>query len=455
MFGLKGRKKAKRVVLPREDRAALEQDAVYDQAPAPALKRHRRWKKYRWLLWLLLLAPLAYFGIQIALLMAPRMRFETVMLDSMTESISVVGHAVMNSQPITGSGGKVFYTVPTGQRVSAEAQVAQEFASEAAVQAMQQIVAIDNELELLYEAQQTTAESGDLELLLSQMHSGLFNMLSVIDSGDYTQMSQYQSEAVLAANKVRVSTRQEANFDARIAQLNARRLQYEQIAAPTGEVFTPVTGYFVPSLKEDRIQPSYDEISALEPAALQALLNETPQYYAQSVVGHVIPDYRWYFFAVVSEKDAEKFSVGDKSIQISFPAAGGANLPVTVNSVTPDKENGIATVELMCEYISPEVLSLRVEEANIIFGEQKGIRISKEAIRMVDEVGEDGLVVTYTGVYEKIGGMLYFRKIDILLQDEFYVLVPDVVRRGVNEIELYDEIVVDSGGAQLHDQKIL
>ncbi len=455
MLGLKGRKKARRVVMPDEDRAALQQEAVYDQTPAPALKRRRRWKKYRWLLWLLLLAPLAYFGIQVALLMAPRMRFETVMLDSMTESITVVGQVVLNSQPISGGSGQMYYTVPTGQRVSANAQVALEFTDEQAVQAMQQIVAIDSELELLYEAQQTTAESGDLELLLSQMHGGLFSMLSVIDSGDYTQLGGYQSEAALAANKIRVSTRQEENFTARLGLLNALRLQYESIAVPVGEVFTPVTGYFVPSLKADRLQPAYEEISALAPAVLQARLTEAPRYYGADVVGHVVPDYRWYFFAVVSEAEAEKFSVGDKSIHISFPAAGGASLPVTVNSVTPDAENGIAAVELMCEYISPEVLQLRVEEAEIIFGEQKGIRISKEAIRMVDEVGEDGLVVTYTGVYEKIGGMLYFRRIEILLQDEFYVLVPDVTTRGVNEVELYDEIVVDSGGAQLHDQKIL
>ncbi len=74
---------------------------------------------------------------------------------------------------------------------------------------------------------------------------------------------------------------------------------------------------------------------------------------------------------------------------------------------------------------------------------------------MQDVTNEDGSVNTYRGVYEEFGNMAYFRRIDIVMENEHYMMVPARYEEGVNEVELYDKIIIDSGGVELHDRRIL
>ncbi|MDL2218867.1 hypothetical protein LJC04_00810 [Ruminococcaceae bacterium OttesenSCG-928-O06] len=419
------------------------------------LARRKLWRRLRWALWLVLAVPFVYFAVQIFIILAPRMRTEVVMMDTMTDSITVTGQVVLNSQPVSGGGEHLYYTVPAGQRVNAGTDVAMLFPSQAALQAMGNLAATERELELLQEAQRTATDGRDLDNLLGQMHEGLQDLILLTQSGDYSAMLDAKNAIALAANKIQISTGETASFESRIRYLEALRLQYMEMAQPTATVVAPEGGYFTPSPRHDAVMMDYDTAKALDAEGWQQALQRPAQYYGEDVVGHVITDYKWRFFTVVSARQAEKFIVGDKSLHIAFPDAGDASLPVVVESVTLDEAAGLAVVELYCEYLSPEVLNLRTEKAQIIFGVEKGIRIDKNALRLVNVENEDGSVTTLRGVYVKFGNMVYFRRVEILLEDEFYMLVSPVVRQGVNEVELYDTVVVDAGGVELYDRKIL
>lgn len=413
-------------------------------------------RKYLWLLWLLLLIPVIYFGVQVFLIMAPNMTHEVAMLATMTETLDVTGQVVLNSQPIYGgAGGYPYYTVPTGQRVSAEAEVALVFDSETGVQAMDNIRAIDSEIENLRAAQQTVAEGGDMEGLLGERQSGLYGILSGIEAGDYTGLDAAKNQMALASNKMQVAAGEAQDFEPRIAQLNALRQQYQAMATPIATVTAPEVGYFVPSSTQDAIPMDYETIDALTPLQLQEALARQPEYYGADVAGHIVSDFKWSYFITVSAKNAERFVEGDKSLRLRFPDVGNITVPVEVHRVTVDEENDVAAVELYCEYVSPDVLVLRVEHAEVIFGEYKGIRLSKSALRMMDVTNEDGSVNTYRGVYVEFGNMVYFRRINVIMEDDFYMLIPNAYEKGVNEVELYDKVIVDSGGQELFDQKIL
>ncbi len=445
---------------PKGDKADTKEQSPAQDTPSDAvesrtLKRHRWKKRYRRLLWLLVLIPLGYIAVQVFIILAPQLRTEVVLPQEMTDSVSVTGQVVMQSTPVEGGSAHLYYTVPVGQRVSAGAQVAQRFSSSQAVLAQDRLQAIALEMDMLNEAQQTTAEAGDLEVLLSEMQEGVQGMLQGIEAGDYAGTDIPLNEATLAANKLQIATNQVQNFQGRIDELTQERAYYESIAQVQADIQAPATGYFVPSMQNDRLQQDYEAVSKMSPQELQELLAAQPQYYGESVAGHIITDHRWSFFAVMSSEDAQKFAEGDTGLQLSFPDAGGESLPVSVQSVQQDEEQGIAVVELYCEYVSPEILTLRVEKAEIILGTQKGLQIDKNALRLVDVEDEDGLVVTYKGVYVQFGNMVYFRRVDVLLEDEFYMLVPDVYTEGVNEVRMYDTVVVDTGGIELYDQKIL
>ncbi|MDL2293444.1 hypothetical protein LJC60_02290 [Ruminococcaceae bacterium OttesenSCG-928-D13] len=433
----------------------IDDEPVYDETPLPALKRRRTWKRMRWLLWLLLLIPIIYFVVQIFIILAPRMRTDVVMLDSMTDSLLVTGQVVLDSSPVYGSGGHLHYSVPAGQRVTADTEVASVFGSEAAVEAMERLAEVEAELVQLEEAQRTVADGGNLDGLLGEMQGGLYGLMGNLETGNYRELGEARGQVQMAANKIQISTGAVADFEARIQALTSLKKQYERLAVQTGTITASETGYFTPSQQRDQVHVDYEEAEKLTPAQWEKVLTAEPKYYGGDVVGHIVRDYRWYFFTVVDLAQSDKFTEGDKSLRLAFPDAGDVSVPVTVERVERDEEAGVAVVELFSEYISPEILSLRVEEAEIIFGVKKGIRIEKNALRLADFENEDGSLSTFQGVYVKFGNMVYFKRIQILVEDDYYMLVPAEVTDGLNEVELYDEVVMDSGGVELYDRKIL
>lgn len=427
-----------------------------DKKSARRIRFRRIWKKARWLLWLLVLVPIVYLVVQIFVILAPRIRTEVALQNTMTDKISVVGEVVLESTPVTGSSnGYIYYTVPTGQRVAAGAEVACIFATEADVEAMDRLVAIEKELELLNEAETAGSGGSDLDLLMSQTQSGLYGILEAVENGNYSGLDDARNQLTLADNKTQKITGEVSSFSARITSLTQQKEYYEQQAVPVGVVTAPIAGYFVPSQQFDRIPLTTEDMAEMTPARLQDALGRTPTYYASDVAGHIVSDYKWHFYTTVDLRSAEKFIVGSKSLSLAFPDASDTTIPVTVAGVTNDDDAGIAMIELSCAYIGPEILSLRTENAEIVFGEIKGLRIEKNALRLVDEVNEDGSVTTYQGVYVQLGNMVYFKKVEILIEDEFYMLVSDTVTTGVNEVQLYDKVVVDAGGTELYDRKIL
>lgn len=441
--------------MERDEENRLSETQAGEAPQAKPRPRKNLWKRYRWLLWLLLMVPVVYFAVQVVIVLAPQVQTEVALQDTMTDSVTVQGEVVLSNVPITGTGGKLYYTVPKGQRVAAGTEVAQVYSSESAVQAMDAKDRVDAEIALLEDAQKTVALGSDLELLLGEMQSGIYGMLGEMETGHYAGMEDYRAQMLLAANKWQVATGQVAGFASRIARLKAESNSYAAQATPIGAVTAPENGYFVPSAQYDRRGLAYETVAAMTPEQLQRSIARAPEYYSSNVAGHIVTDYKWHFFTVISAKEAEKFTVGDKSLQIAFPEAGGNPLPVTVKSVVLDEDRGIAAVELYCEYMRPEILQLRTEKAEIIFGVKKGLRISKNALRLVDFENADGSKSTYKGVYVKFGNMVYFRKIEILHEDGAYMLVSADVVEDVNEVQMYDDVVVDSGGLELYDRRIL
>ncbi len=404
----------------------------------------KTWHRLRWLLWLALLVPLAYVVVQVAVILTPRMRTAVVLPEVMTDSLSVQGFISIESVPVYG-GGVMYYTVPDGQRVSAGGEVALVYGSQAGAEARASLEKVNAELAMLESAQGAVAEGGDVDVFLRQIESGLMEYLQALETGQYADVGQPKDEIALAANRMQVATGGAVDFSARIAALTEQKAALEAAATPSGSLTAPQTGYFVPSGKQDRVSKTYEELAALSAPQLQQVMEEPAVYYDESVAGHVVTDYQWRFFTVVPLKEADKFQQG-KKLEINFPDVSAETMPVRVEAVQPDEAAGIAKVELSCEYISPEILDLRLAKADVIFSTEKGLRIEKKALRVIE--GQ-------TCVYVKFGNQVYLRRVRVLVDGDPYFLIPAEYAEGENEVKMYDEVVVESGGTELYDKKIL
>lgn len=416
-------------------------EEIYEEQQEP----RRRKSIFKWILILLLLVPVIYIIIQLVLIYMPNMRFEIATPDSMRDYITVNGFVTMEAEPIVGTGNTLYFTVPQGERVIGGAEVAKVFSGETTATAWASAEQLSTEISQLQAASKTYADGGDVNALTKQKLEGVYSLLNGMETQNYANLDTPKADVMLASNKLALVTGENIDLASRINELTAQRDAYIAQAEILGSITAPAAGYFVPSSKFDQVIEHYDGLVELSPTELKEKMEAEPSYYSQDTVGHIVTEYKWSFFTTVPSSDAGKFVVGDK-LEISFPEYGKTSMPVKVQNVVVDEENQIAKVELLCEYMNSDVLQMRYEKAEIIFGTQKGLLVDKNALHLVDSV---------PGVYIKYGNMIYFRKIDILQEDEHYMLISDTKVEGQNELGIYDEVVVDAGGVVLENGKII
>lgn len=410
------------------------------------IRRKRFFRRARLIAVLLLVVFVAGLAVAGFLTLAPNVQTQTAMPATMTDSIDGDGYAILAGvQIVAQQSGHLYYTVQTGERVVVGAAVADVYAGESGVEARATLDRLTAEMEQLEAVQGSFVESGDVEGLIEQRQTDAYQLMNAIDTGNYANVQTPLAAVTATCNKLHIATEDNADFSGLMQQLASQKAQIESQAVAQGNIVAPQGGYFVPSKKYDRIMAGYDEVAQMSPQEMQTAMQATPQYYPANVVGHIVSDYKWTLFVLVPFGQAQRFTEGAK-LSVAFPEYGEAALPVKVQAVTEDENAGLAKVELLCEYINPTVLSLRQEKVQIIFQEMKGIRIDKKALRIIE--GE-------YGVFIKTGNTVRYRKIKILLENEHYVLIPDTVQAGVNEVALYDEVIVDNGGLELYDQRIL
>ncbi len=427
---------------------ALETEQSPEKASANervvTVSKGKTLRRLRTLFWLVLLGIFVYLAVQVVLVLSPQMRTTVVVEGEMIDALQVEGFVSIESVPVQ-SEGLMYYTVPSGQRVSEGDEVALVYTDRAGVLAREELNELQQEMTLLQEVQDTAVQAEDVDSILRETEESLMSYLEVLSSGNYAEIVQPRNEMMMANNRLQLATGDETDYTARMQTLQEQAAQLEGAATPSGSVLAPKSGYFVPSSQQDRVPVGYSDLLAQTPQQLQTAMQEAPTYFDESVVGHMVTDYQWYFFTVVPFSELEKFTPGQK-LELRFTDVSDERLSVRVESVEEDEEAQLAKVVLLCEEVNPDILNLRLEEAEIIFSTETGLRLEKEALRVIE--GQ-------TCVYEKFGNQAMLRPVEVLVDGEDYILLSDRYEAGVNEIELYDEIIVESGGVELYDQKII
>ena len=409
-----------------------------EERPIKKKKRHG----LRVLMWLLLLVPVAYISVQMVQVLRTNYQTQTAIAYTMSDTILCDGMLAMQEITVPYEGAGVLgYQADNGERVSGQSEIARLFADEAGAQNRLRAEKLTDELALLERSQQGVGGT-DVEALLNQTQQGVYAILDGLQSNNYTGLDEARAEIQLAQNKLLLVTGAEEDFAARIQQLTEQR-DAANAASGYTPVYAPATGYFVSAQDSEKQQYAPEVLAEMSPAELQQALTQPAAENDASIAGKLILDYRWHYYALVTAKQAEKFAEGLR-VELSFPNISAESLPATVTGVLLDEEAGIAKVELLCDYINDTVVTLEHEKAEITFATYEGIRIDRKALHIVD--GRNC-------VYVQFGNVVYRRYITILFEDEDYILVPSAYTKEENEVQLFDQIVVQ--GSDLYDEKIL
>ncbi len=397
----------------------------------------------QWAAALLLLLPIAYIGIQFVLMVRTNITVQTAVAYTMSDTVVCDGLLALNEMevPLTGTG-VLGYQAGNGERVAAGEEVACLFASAGGAQNKQLAERLSEELVLLEKTQSVSGDGMDVEALMGQVQQGVYAVQELAEGNNFAGLSSARASIQLAQNQLLLTTGAAENFNARVEMLISQRDAAQSASAYT-PIYAPATGYFVSAQDSEKQQFSPEELAAMTPAQLSDALAQPAQNNGAGTVGKLILDYRWYYYGLVSARQAQKFREGAR-VELSFPNVSSEKLPATVVSVSVDEAGDMAKVALLCDHINDAVVTLEHEKAEITFATYDGIRIDKEALHIVE--GQNC-------VYVQFGNVLYKRNVSILFEDSDYFLVPFNYEKGVNEVRLYDRVVVR--GSDLHDEKIL
>lgn len=389
----------------------------------------------------LTLAFLGYVGLQTLLLTRDTYKTETAISYTMTDSFSAEGVVSFEEAMVPGAGSLGFL-VGDGERVSAGSSVAEVYTDAGQSAARDALTRLDSRIALLENSRNVAGS--DVDMLVAQVDKALFTLVEAVDSGAYGEMEAGEEAYLLAANRLQVSTGQVSGFGELIDTLRPQREEALALLGSPEQILAPASGYFVSEDTAQFVGVSREELAAMSAWDLREALANGVSASAEGYAGKVITSYRWDFFTVVSaEQGAAVEAAG--SVGISFPGKFETVLPAAVERVETDEVNGISKITLSCEYASAGIMALGQDTASISLKQYEGVRIAAKALHIVDDE---------KGVYVKYGNIARFRRIEILYQDEDYILVPPGGAIGTsNEVRLYDEILVEGRG--LTDGKIL
>lgn len=385
---------------------------------------------------LLFLLAAAYIIVQLYVILGREYKTEIAVLYTMADSVELPGFVMFDAINVPGEGN-LGYLVEDGERVSEGAVIAEKYTDDSQSAAREQLIRLQNNIDLLTKSQNSAGS--ELTLLTTQTKTALYNLLDQLDTASYSGMQDAESEFLLAQNRLQISTGQTSGFQSTIAELEAERdtvaAQLEGLETITAEE----NGYFISAASAMPLDLEEETLADATPAQIQELLDQGVATSTASLAGRIVEGFSWRFYTVCDQDTAERFD-GVTNVRISIPGKEETPLDATVSSVELDEESGLAKIVIECQTINSDVLRLGQETAKIDLQTYQGLRIDKDALHIVD--GEKG-------VYVKYGDLQRFRKIQILYEDDTYMLVPsDGSVGGDSEVRLYDEVIVEGSNLQ-------
>ena len=217
------------------------------------------------------------------------------------------------------------------------------------------------------------------------------------------------------------------------------------ITAPSAGLFSSmVDGYESVLLPENLAGMTPTDYRAIAPQAVS------------NACGKMIYGTSWSFVTVMRTEDMGKMTEGD-TVSLRFQNGLNRDITMTVSSISKE-EGGQKVVVLSTDSYLNLTTLLRHQNAQIIFNSYSGLRVPRSAVRILTETvtDEDGTELTEktTGVYCLWGSAARFKPVDIVWQEDSYILVtPAEGATSTRTLRAGDEVI--TAAEDLYDGKVV
>ena len=243
-----------------------------------------------------------------------------------------------------------------------------------------------------------------------------------------------------------------ASLQAQIASLSAAGAGTQRVTAPQSGLFSGmVDGYESVLTLEAAAEMTPSQYKAIAPAPAEGL-------------GRIVLGTRWAFVTLMSVRDMGRLQAGD-TVTLRFQTGLDRDMTMKVTHISAE-EAGQKVVTLESEEYLNLTTLLRRQNAQLIFDSYTGIRVPRAAVRLGEEpvTDEEGNPVleadgtprtrSITGVYCVWGTFARFKPVEVVWQEEDYMLVRPAEGTGESRrLRSGDTVII--AAVDLYDGKVI
>ncbi len=395
---------------------------------------------------LLLLAVIAYFGVQGYRYVTDPETTAIVYRYRSEQAIAVRGYVVREEQVVDCAETLLELTHAEGERIGAGDTIATVYRSAEALRATQELEALRAQKEQLEYARSAANDTETALKLDSEIRDQILSVRAAYEVGSFSALDALSDRLKTTVLKREYAYNGSEELGARLEELDAQIREASAASGGTTRVTASVSGTYsaVADGYEGVLTP--ESLADMTPSGLAAV---SPQS-VSSTVGKIVSGSKWYFAASVSEADAARLRTGQR-LTLRMASGVDFDLPVTLTRVS-EAENGNCLVVTESDKYLAYVTLLREQNAEIVIDEYEGLRIPKNALR----VNGDGV----SGVYCLIGRTAYFKPVNIIYQGGEYCLVePGRIeaatesQKSLLTLRTNDEVIISAG--ELYNGKVV
>lgn len=361
-----------------------------------------------------------------------------------TEGVEAVGTVIRSEKTIsTSKDGTVHFMVANGEKVAKNGIIANIYENDSASAAAARIKEIEQQLAVIQDIEgYNNLTAVDMGTINARISSYLDALVYSTYDGRFSNAGERASELLTIMTRKQVATGEQSDFSALKDSLNAEKATLSgQMGSPKGTITADTAGYYVSNSDGLEDLLTTDDLTKYTPEFLTSVKTEAVP---GEVVGKIVYDYEWFLATPVSLNDSMYYKTGEKVV-IKTQINSVPRLTATVECINLSKNGDDAVIIFRCNEMNSELAALRTNSVTIIKNEHTGIRIDRDALRVVD--GK-------TGVYVVSGLESKFVLADILFsKDGLDYAVCELNTTDSSKLRLYDEVIVK--GKNLYDGKII
>lgn len=365
---------------------------------------------------------------------------------TVSDSVDAKGVIVREEVLLPPASGLLDVLRTEGEQVGVGQAVGRVYRDVSAMQEQNQLEALVEEAEVLAYALEDKMDI----ITVSKMDEDIVLAISALRgataAGNYQNLEEQLVKVqgnVLRRDYVfgdaMVNMEMEHRYESVVAQIN----NFSQgNSGTTSYVTTPVSGAY--SILVDGLENlTVDEVMDYSMEDLNRLL----EYSAQGVdqgTGKIITGDTWYFLTSLATEWAKDLWQG-QGMTVRFSGDFSQDITMVVEEVGED-EDGMCLLLLSSDRYLEQSTLLRIQTVELVYQNYSGLRVPKEAMRMVAwENEETGEVKESYGVYVLSAGYAEFKTAVILAEGkDFYVV--EAGSEGANALRAGNEIVVNAVG---------